>query len=188
MAMHYGFYEECLRKYAGSSVVWEHCSKVFDHLSLAALIGDRVFCVHGGLSPSVVKVNSINSIKKQEIQANSPESDLVWSDPSECNGWAASLRGSGFLYGPDVVQNFLHANNLNYICRAHQLCMNGYSWNNDHTVLTIFSAPNYCYQNKNVAAIAEINAEMTLNIQIFNAAPTCDRGAPYRVPAIYFED
>jgi len=168
--------------------VWEHCSKIFNYLSLAALIGDRVFCVHGRLLPSVVKVDSINSVKKQEIQTNSPPSDLVWADPSERNGWAANPRSSGFLYGPDIVQNFFYANNLNSICRAHQLRMNGYSWNNNHTVLTIFSAPNYCYRNMNVAAIAEKNVEMTLNIQIFNAAPTCDRGAPYRLTAIYFED
>ena len=133
VTMQYGFYEECLRKYAGSTIIWQHCTKVFDFFSLSAVIGDRVFSVHGGLSPNIFKIDVINSIKKDKVVANSPASDLVWSDPSEKNGWNTN---PSYLYGPDIVKDFLHANNVDYICRAHQLCMNGYFWNSDHTVIT----------------------------------------------------
>ena len=48
----YGFYDEYKRKY-GSVNVWRYCTEIFDYLSLSAIIADKIFCVHGGLSPSI---------------------------------------------------------------------------------------------------------------------------------------
>ena len=55
----YGFYDECMRKY-GSINVWRYCTEVFDYLALSALVDNKIFCVHGGLSPSF---NSIDEVK-----------------------------------------------------------------------------------------------------------------------------
>ena len=55
----YGFYDECLRKY-GSSNVWKYCTEIFDMLSLAAVINDKIFCVHGGLAPQINNIQDVN--------------------------------------------------------------------------------------------------------------------------------
>ena len=41
----YGFYDECKRKY-GSVNVWRYCTEIFDYLSLAAIIDDRVSAIN----------------------------------------------------------------------------------------------------------------------------------------------
>jgi len=57
----YGFYDECMRKY-GSINVWRYCTEVFDYLALAALIENKIFCVHGGLSPSITSIDEVIKI------------------------------------------------------------------------------------------------------------------------------
>lgn len=82
-----GFYDECFRKY-GSPAVWRCCTEVFDCLSLSAVINNRVFCVHGGLSPSIQTIDQIRSIdRKQEVPHDGPMCDLLWSDPEELVGF-----------------------------------------------------------------------------------------------------
>ena len=61
-------------------------------------------------------------------------------------GWGVSPRGAGFLFGSDVVNTFCQENEVDLICRAHQLVMEGYKWHFGEMVLTVWSAPNYCYR------------------------------------------
>lgn len=73
--------------------------------------------------------------------------DLLWSDPEDIvDGWGLSPRGAGFLFGGSVVTSFNHTNNIDYICRAHQLVMEGYKWMFNNQIVTVWSAPNYCYR------------------------------------------
>ena len=65
----YGFYDESLRKY-GSADVWKNCNEVFDYLPLAAIINNKVFCVHGGLSPSVLSIQDVRKIILKKIYNN----------------------------------------------------------------------------------------------------------------------
>lgn len=87
----YGFYDECLRKY-GSVNVWRYCTEIFDYLSLSAIINDNIFCVHGGLSPSINTIDQIRVIdRKQEVPHEGAMCDLMWSDPEEIDGWGSVL-------------------------------------------------------------------------------------------------
>ncbi|KAJ3005004.1 Serine/threonine-protein phosphatase 4 catalytic subunit [Thoreauomyces humboldtii] len=179
----YGFYDECLRKY-GSVNVWRFCCEIFDFLSLSAIIDDKIFCVHGGLSPGIQTLDQIRSIdRKQEVPHDGPMCDLLWSDPEEIDGWGLSPRGAGYLFGGDVVAEFVHANHLELIARAHQLVMEGYKTMFKNTVVTVWSAPNYCYRCGNVAAILELDEHLTKNYKIFDAAPQEARGIPHRKAA-----
>ena len=106
----YGFYDECLRKY-GSVNVWRYCTEIFDYLSLSAIIDDKIFCVHGGLSPSISTLDQIRTIdRKQEVPHDGAMCDLMWSDPEDIDGWGLSPRGAGYLFGGDVVQQFNNTN------------------------------------------------------------------------------
>ncbi|ORX92882.1 Metallo-dependent phosphatase [Basidiobolus meristosporus CBS 931.73] len=179
----YGFYEECLRKY-GSPNVWRYCCEIFDYLSLSAIIDDKIFCVHGGLSPSITTVDQIRTIdRKQEVPHDGGMCDLLWSDPDEIEGWGLSPRGAGYLFGGNIVKSFLHANNLDLIARAHQLVMEGYKLMFDDTIVTVWSAPNYCYRCGNVAAILELDENLNKNYKIFEAAPQEVRNVPAKKPA-----
>ncbi|PNY16760.1 serine/threonine protein phosphatase PP-X isozyme 2-like protein, partial [Trifolium pratense] len=168
----YGFYDECLRKY-GSVNVWRYCTDIFDYLSLSALIENKIFSVHGGLSPAISTLDQIRTIdRKQEVPHDGAMCDLLWSDPEDIvDGWGLSPRGAGFLFGGSVVSSFNHANNIDYICRAHQLVMEGYKWMFNNQIVTVWSAPNYCYRCGNVAAILELDGNLNKQFRVFDAAP-----------------
>eukprot|EP00938_MAST-03A_sp_MAST-3A-sp1_P006866 g6866.t1 len=180
----YGFYDECLRKY-GSVNVWRYCTDVFDYLSLAAIIDDKVFCVHGGLSPMINTLDMIRVIdRKQEVPHEGAMCDLMWSDPdADIELWGLSPRGAGYLFGAEVVNKFNHTNNLSLICRAHQLVMDGYKLMFDDSLCTVWSAPNYCYRCGNIAAILEMDENLKPAFKIFKAAPQDQRAQHSKRPA-----
>ena len=119
-----------------------------------------VLCVHGGLSPLIDSVDKIRLIdRKQEVPHEGAMCDLLWSDPDEIEGWGLSPRGAGFLFGGDIVKQFNHLNGLSLVARAHQLVMEGYKDMFDGGIVTVWSAPNYCYRCGNVAAILELGED-----------------------------
>lgn len=183
----YGFYDECLRKY-GNPNVWKLCTDVFDCLILAAVVGTSIFCVHGGLSPQLTSLDQLKTMeRRQEIPHAGPISDLLWSDPEEIEGFTQSSRGAGFMFGQDVVAQFNHANKLELIARSHQLVMEGFKMMFDSQLVTVWSAPNYCYRSGNVASILEVDDLSTKSFKIFEAAPQSERGGvPERTLPDYF--
>ena len=152
----YGFYDECVRKFGGVNV-WKYCTDIFDLFSLAAVIDGKIFCVHGGLSPNAEHIDDIRAVdRKQEVPHDGAMSDMLWSDPEpEVTGFGFSPRGAGYLFGKDTVDKFNRENGIQLIARAHQLVMEGYSMIFDEQLVTVWSAPNYCYRCDNIASVME---------------------------------
>jgi len=167
----YGFYDECLKKY-GNPNVWKYFTDLFDYFPLTALIEQKIFCLHGGLSPNIETLDELRALDRfQEVPHEGIMCDLLWSDPDDRRGWGISPRGAGYTFGIDISEKFCTCNNLNLISRAHQLVMEGYNWCHDQKVVTIFSAPNYCYRCGNQAAIMILDENMQRQFQQFDPAP-----------------
>ncbi|GJN74202.1 serine/threonine-protein phosphatase PP1-1 [Purpureocillium lilacinum] len=185
----YGFYEECQQKY-GNASVWKACCQVFDFLVLAAIVDGEVLCVHGGLSPEIRTIDQIRVVARaQEIPHEGAFCDLVWSDPEDVDTWAISPRGAGWLFGDKVANEFNHVNGLKLIARAHQLVNEGYKYHfEESSVVTVWSAPNYCYRCGNVASIMSVDKDLNPKFSIFSAVPDDQRHVPAsrRGPSDYF--
>ncbi|KAK7756351.1 sporulation-induced protein [Diatrype stigma] len=185
----YGFYEECQQKY-GNASVWKACCQVFDFLVLAAIVDGEILCVHGGLSPEIRTIDQIRVVARaQEIPHEGAFCDLVWSDPEDVETWAISPRGAGWLFGDKVATEFNHVNGLKLIARAHQLVNEGYKYHfPQNSVVTVWSAPNYCYRCGNVASIMTVDKNLDPQFSIFSAVSDDMRHVPAgrRGPGDYF--
>ena len=152
-------------------------------MSLGALIDNQVFAVHGGLSPSINSLDQIRFIdRKREGPHEGPMCDLLWSDPEDVNGWGLSPRGAGYLFGGNIVERFLHENDLNLIARAHQLVMEGYKQMFNDQLVTVWSAPNYCYRCGNVASVLKLDESLQREFILFNAADQEKSLSPSKKP------
>lgn len=117
----YGFYDECKRRY--NVRLWKTFTDSFNCLPVAALIDDKILCMHGGLSPDLTNLDQIRNLSRP---TDVPESgllcDLLWSDPcKDVRGWGMNDRGVSYTFGPDKVAEFLMQNDMDLVCRAHQV-------------------------------------------------------------------
>ncbi|OHT04205.1 serine/threonine-protein phosphatase PP1-like protein [Tritrichomonas foetus] len=166
MAEMFGFADECKRKISNS--ILSSYNEAFEAMPLAAVIDSKVFCVHGGLSPSLPSISDISKIRRPTaIPETGPITDLLWSDPSpSVTDWGPNTRGSTFTWGLATVNEFLANNNLEKIIRAHQLAFEGHSYPfpNDTRVITIFTASSYANEYKNKAAFLTVDKDCKITI------------------------
>ncbi|KAH8087600.1 phosphoprotein phosphatase [Aureococcus anophagefferens] len=56
----YGFYDECKRRY--NIKMWKTFTDCFNCLPVAAIVDEKIFCCHGGLSPELQQIDQIKKI------------------------------------------------------------------------------------------------------------------------------
>ena len=163
----YGFFAECSERY--SQQMWDMFVNVFQYLPLAAIISNRIFCVHGGLSPDLSDLQQIREIRRPvDIAETGMLADLLWADPSnEHTGYSESERGTAYTFGQDIAQMFIDNNDFDLLCRGHQVVDKGFEfpfWP-DQSVLTVFSAPDYCGEFGNMGAVLQVDEQLHCSFQ-----------------------
>lgn len=182
----YGFYEECLFLY-GHAGIWNFAVELFDLLPVSALVNDKIFCTHGGLSPFVSSIDQIALINRfVELPMSGPHCDLLWSDPEEIEEWGVTQRGAGWLFGSKPTKEFCHNNKIDLIARAHQLVMEGYQYFFSERVLTVWSAPNYGYRSGNIASVLVLDSHLNRELRVFNENKALNSTKLSDVVAHYF--
>jgi len=174
----YGFYDECKRRF--SIKLWKQFTDVFNCLPVAAVLDDKVFCVHGGLSPELVSLNQIANIARPtDVPDTGLLCDLIWADPdTDVAGWGENDRGVSFTFGSDVVRQFLRKHDLDLVVRAHQVVEDGYEFFANRELVTLFSAPNYCGEFDNAAAMMTVDETLMCSFQILKPADKPVRFGP----------
>ncbi|RYP54085.1 hypothetical protein DL768_001087 [Monosporascus sp. mg162] len=175
----FGFYDECKRRY--DSKLWRIFTGVFNCMPIAAIVEDKIFCMHGGLSADL---NSMEQIRRLERPADVPDGgimcDLLWSDPDEnITGWGENDRGVSFTFGPDVVSRFLQKHDLDLIVRGHQVVEDGYEFFSDRQLVTLWGAPNWRDEYDNAGAMMSIDESLLCSFQVLKPAEKRLRYVPY---------
>ncbi|CDW59173.1 serine:threonine protein phosphatase PP1 isozyme [Trichuris trichiura] len=149
----YGFMKECIDRF--SREIWHEFQHVFDVLPIAAIVNHTLFCVHGGISPQLTDLSIIeNTPKPVKIPRSGVLNDLLWSDPIETvSEWIPSDRGGTCSYGPAAAELFCLRNRISMIVRSHQVVKEGYEFNSNGRVLTLFGIPRYCGKECNCSAV-----------------------------------
>ncbi|KAJ9700681.1 hypothetical protein PVL29_006144 [Vitis rotundifolia] len=166
----YGFYDECKRRF--NVRLWKVFTDCFNCLPVAALIDEKILCMHGGLSPDL---RSLDQIRNLQRPTDVPDAgllcDLLWSDPSnDVRGWGMNDRGVSYVFGPDKVTELLQKHDLDLICRAHQVVEDGYEFFANRQLVTIFSAPNYCGEFDNAGAMMSVDDTLMCSFQVLKPA------------------
>jgi len=178
----FGFAEECSVRleedHTDPNSVFNKINDLFDYLPLAASIEDKILCLHGGIGSTLDKVSKIEALKRPLEVVHDVKTDLqqlvvdiLWSDPTDTDNHTGlhpnyirdpNNTGNIVKFGPDKVYDFLEKNNLLMILRAHECVMDGFERFAGGTLITVFSATDYCGKHKNAGAVLFVNRKLEI--------------------------
>ncbi|KRZ51894.1 Serine/threonine-protein phosphatase PP1 isozyme 1, partial [Trichinella nativa] len=143
----FGFYKECLSKH--SAVLFQKIQLVFDWLPAAAIVSDKIFCVHGGPTPAR---NRVDFIDKNPVNKN------CWYKPRK--------RRAGYLFGGSAIKDFCKFLDVDLVVRAHENFKEGFKFFGDKKLITVSSIPNYC-GHENASAVLQVDENLRCTILQF---------------------
>lgn len=165
----YGFYDECKRRYGVK--LFKMFTDFFRVLPVAALVNGSIFCMHGGLSAELRFLKDIPDIRPCNVPHSGIICDLLWADPEADLpagvDWAPSSRRISAVFSERALERFLSENDIDLVCRAHQVVEEGFQFFPDHKkrhLLTIFSATNYCNEFGNRGGVLSVDEKGVCSI------------------------
>ncbi|CAH8477893.1 unnamed protein product [Schistosoma rodhaini] len=181
----YGFVKELSNKYSKDKNNLIHlCDKLFCSLPIGAIVNERIFICHGGISKhtDLVKLKLLNRFKLSSLLQPCLDGDnrvnfndwqqvldLLWSDPQDKDGCRPNgFRGAGCYFGPDITDSFLDTTSFSMIIRSHECYMEGWHISHSGKVLTIFSSFDYFTLRSNEGAYACVTGGKSNEINVTN--------------------
>ncbi|CAD5212376.1 unnamed protein product [Bursaphelenchus okinawaensis] len=165
--MQYGFFFECKKRY--SIELYEVFQYAFYCMPFCALVDNCVLCMHGGISEDLREFNQMKRIDRPcDIPDLGILADLTWADPDpEIQMYEDSPRGAARVFGEEALESFCKQLGLEMIVRAHQVVNDGYEFFCNRRLCTIFSAPFYCGQFDNTAAVMNIEKGLDITFTLY---------------------
>ena len=147
---------------------WRFFVDVFNTLPIAATIQDRIFCVHGGVSPELKELNQINQIMRPtDIPDQGLLTDLLWSDPDpQIQDWSLNDRGVSYTFSKRNVYDICSRFKFDLIIRGHMVVEDGYEFFAKKKLVTVFSAPNYCGEFQNWGAVMSVTTGLMCSFEL----------------------
>jgi diadenosine tetraphosphatase ApaH/serine/threonine PP2A family protein phosphatase len=195
----FGFGEECALRF-GEDIndvgsVFQRFNRLFEYFPLAAVIQEKILCLHSGIGNSIRSVEEIDALQRPIEVVQDPTKreqqivlDILWSDPAQ-EETNIELAQNKLAYGvknavkftADKLKEFLKENNFGMLIRSHECVADGFEriWNG--TLTTVFSATDYCGKYTNAAAVIVIrkNLEVTPKI-IYPLSASIGMGNQYQ--------
>lgn len=102
----------CLGKRRYNIKLWKTFTDCFNCLPVAAIIDEKIFCCHGGLSPDLQSMEQIRRIMRPtDVPDQGLLCDLLWSDPDKDVAGAYGF----FCWTAGLKQISLHARGTDLI-------------------------------------------------------------------------
>ncbi|MEM1515370.1 MAG: metallophosphoesterase family protein [Candidatus Bathyarchaeia archaeon] len=140
------------RKFGSEGLtIYKELADLFRRFYTAVLVKDKYVMLHGGV-PS--EARSLEDVAFAYIKhpAERHLEEILWSDPSDwITGKYPSPRGAGYLFGKDITAKFLKLLDVKFLIRGHEPADEGYKFNHDGRILTLFSMKGPPYYNSNAA-------------------------------------